>query len=171
MTAGFLFGTMTHHGDGPGSGQPLDQPQCELLTVILDRAASSVDRPVHEELTSILADEPRPRDASGEHRLEQPLGGPERWHPDVVAAGRHPAASARGARNCRASRFRSIGLHTDFVCSTPTARLVVICVLCGEALPQRPSCVARSLKSLAMKSYLPGGGAVGVRAGPNSSGR
>jgi hypothetical protein len=68
--------------------QHLDQTERELLTVVLDRGASRINRTVHEQFTTILTQELRPRDP----RIpQQTLTRSKRWHPRVVPALRQPA--------------------------------------------------------------------------------
>jgi len=88
-----VFGAMAHQRHGLPASQLLDQPKREFLPVILDGAASRVNRPVHEQLAAILPQERPPADSSRLDSSEQPLAWTKRGHPDVVPARRKPAAA------------------------------------------------------------------------------
>src|SRR5262245_48454573 len=53
MAMPLVLGAVTHDRHGSSPGEKAEQAEGELLPVVLDRAASSVDRPVHEELGAI----------------------------------------------------------------------------------------------------------------------
>src|SRR5262245_11282260 len=105
VTVLLIFGAVAHQGDVILAREVLDQSQRELLAVVLDRPAARVDRAVHEQLSEVLARELRPRLPSREHGSEELLARRERRHPDVVAAGAHPAAAESRRENTQAVAF------------------------------------------------------------------
>jgi hypothetical protein len=59
-----ILRTVAHERDATTSPKALDEPECELLTVILVRAAPRINRAVHEQFAAVLADELSPCDAA-----------------------------------------------------------------------------------------------------------
>src|SRR5262245_9744452 len=97
MAVAFVLRAVTHDRDRPAFCETSDEPQRELLAVVLDRAALHIDRAIHEELLPVFTHERGPRDAARLDVAKQPLAWTERRHPDVVAARRHSASTkARG---------------------------------------------------------------------------
>jgi hypothetical protein len=60
MTAVLIFRAVAHQSDVTGTGKALNESQRKFLPVILDAAATRIDRPVHEDFGSIPAGELRP---------------------------------------------------------------------------------------------------------------
>ena len=64
VTVLLVFGALTHQRDVPAMCEPLDEPQRELLPVILDGPTARIDRPIHEQFGSVAGRELRPRDSA-----------------------------------------------------------------------------------------------------------
>jgi hypothetical protein len=88
-----VFATLTHESHISFVPQALDEAKSELLAVILDGGAAGVDRSVHKKLGAVLLLELGPGDLAGLERSQQPLTGPERWHPNVVPVRGHAATT------------------------------------------------------------------------------
>jgi hypothetical protein len=108
VTLCLIFSAVAHERYMTRTGQRLEQAQCELLTMVLDAATARIDRPIQEELRPVATREPGPRYSAGQVRLEQSLAGPQRRHPDVIACGRHTAATETSRKNPE-----TIGLAID----------------------------------------------------------
>lgn len=87
-------------------GELGDEPEGELLAVVLDCGVVRIDRGRREELGAVSSGEFPPRDLPRQRRLQQLLARTEVGHPDVVAIGRQAApAKARGESPQPVARF------------------------------------------------------------------
>jgi hypothetical protein len=77
MAVRFVFGAVTHQRHGLSPAQLLDQPERELLPVILDGPAPRVNGTVHEQLAAVLLTKLSPGDTAGLNTTEQLLAWPE----------------------------------------------------------------------------------------------
>src|SRR6266516_4401268 len=97
MAMPLVFRAVAHECHAANPREPFDEPERELLTVILDRAVPRINGAVHEQLAAVLPDKLRPGDAARLAVPQEALTRSERRHPHVVPARRHPApAKPRG---------------------------------------------------------------------------
>jgi hypothetical protein len=64
MALPLVLCAMAHERDTATPGEPFDEPERELLAVILDCAASRINRAVHEQFAAVLPDKLWPGDAA-----------------------------------------------------------------------------------------------------------
>src|SRR5262245_49048869 len=97
MTLLLVLGAVAEQRHVAAPCQLLDQPQRELLAVVLDGGVVAIDCAVGAKLASIPPDELRPGHLATQHRFQEPFAWTEGWHPHVVARGAHAtAAESRG---------------------------------------------------------------------------
>src|SRR3990167_9569546 len=103
-----ILGAMAQERDVADSGEPLDEAKREFLAVILDGAASLIDRPVQEKLVPIRHRKPGPRQRSSLALAQDPLARAKARHPHIVA-GHGQAATTKS----RGENPEPIGLSVD----------------------------------------------------------
>src|SRR5262245_27560968 len=93
VTLLLVFGAVTHERNVPFAGKLLDEAQRELLAVVLDRPALTVDRAVEKQFPPVGPSECGPRDLSGQKVPQQTLARSQARNPHVVARRGHPASA------------------------------------------------------------------------------
>ena len=85
MTVRLIVGTVTHQSDITTTSELLDQPQRELLAVILDSLVGLIERiTTTAELTTILPRKACPSDLALLKGREQPMTWTKVGHPHVI---------------------------------------------------------------------------------------
>lgn len=102
MTAVLILCTVAHHGHGTALGKVLEQPQCEFLAVVLYGTVAPVNRAAFKQLLAVATTELRPGHLIRLPSAKELLAWAKIRHPDMVAVGRHPAATEARRQNPQA---------------------------------------------------------------------
>src|SRR5260370_26948092 len=85
VTTGLIFLAVTHQRDVSTPPELLDQPQSELLTVILDPLVGFIEaNAAVKQFTSVSTPEIRPTDLVEPHQRKQLFARPKICHPRVI---------------------------------------------------------------------------------------
>lgn len=99
MAMPLFFRAMTKQGDGLLLGQVLEQPQCKLLTVILDSFVTGIDTARLEQLLCITAAVFRPRNPASEDGIPQLFARTQVRHPDIEPIRRQTPSAPSGGED------------------------------------------------------------------------
>src|SRR5688572_6900937 len=90
------LGAVAHERHVAPARQLPDEPQRELLAVVLDRPALPVDRSVEKQFLPVASPERRPGNFSAKEFSQQAFAWPEARNPHIVTRRRHTAAAKAG---------------------------------------------------------------------------
>jgi hypothetical protein len=105
MAVSFRFRTMAQQGHRPGLRQFLDQPECELLSMIPDHPVRPIGSPALEHLRLIAPRVDLPFDPSAQKTFKQRFARSEIRHPYVISLFPSSTAPEAGHQNAETVSF------------------------------------------------------------------